>query len=110
MARLTADFWVRAYLRRLQLADIPAYVVAHGDETAGSVIVKSAHLDGTATLYQREFDLLEGTRQWREVAQGPEAELDARLSRERARDPDLWIVEVEDRQGRTLLDEPGLDM
>jgi hypothetical protein len=42
------------------------------------------------------------------LAEGPEAEVDATLRRQRDRDPDLWVIEVEDRQGRTLLDQPGL--
>lgn len=107
--RLTAGFWVAAYLTRLRLADIGAYVVRRGDETAGAVLIKQSPLDGTATLHQRQFDLMADARRWVQVAQGPEAEIDAQIARERARDPDLWVIEVEDRQGRSLLDEPGLD-
>lgn len=108
MARLTADFWVRAYLNRLRLATIPAYVTAHGDDVAGSVVVKVATLDGQATAYQRSFDLMTGARQWMSLVEGPEGEVDATLARQRSRDPDLWIIEVEDREGRHLLDEEGL--
>jgi hypothetical protein len=107
--QLTADFWVHAYLTRLRLADIPAYVVARGDATAGAVMVKLATLDGQATLFQRLFDLMEDRRRWTVLAQGAEAEIDAQITRERARDRDLWVIEVEDRAGRHLLDEPGLD-
>lgn len=106
--RLTADLWVSAYLARLRLADIPVYVVAKGDPTAGAVIVKSATLDGRARAFQRSFDLQSGARVWVVLAEGPEAEVDAVLRRQRDRDRDLWVIEVEDRQGRTLLDEPGL--
>ena len=42
------------------------------------------------------------------LAEAAEAEIDAMLARQRARDPDLWVIEVEDRQGRTLLDQDGL--
>ena len=49
-----------------------------------------------------------GARVWITLADGPEPEIDALLSRQRARDPDLWLLEVESRDGRTLLDEPGL--
>ena len=45
---------------------------------------------------------------WVVLAEGDEAEVDAVLNRQRERDPDLWIIEVESREGRTLLDEPGL--
>jgi hypothetical protein len=106
--RLTADFWVRAYLTRLRLADIPAYVVAKGDATAGSVVVKLSTLDGQARALQRSFDPGTGARVWMVLAEGAEAEVDATLARQRARDPDLWVIEVEDRAGRTLLDQPGL--
>lgn len=107
-ARLASGIWVSAYLVRLRLADIPAFVVAKGDATAGAVIVKSATLDGRARAYQRSYDLMTGARAWIVLAEGGEADVDSALSRQRARDPDLWIIEVEDRQGRTLLDEPGL--
>ena len=108
MTRLTADFWVRAYLARLRLADIPAFVTAHGDDTAGAVLVKLNTLDGAATLYQRSIDLMTGGRTWIVLAEGPEVEIDAAADRQRRTDPDLWVIEVEDRQGRHLLDEPGL--
>lgn len=107
-ARLTADFWVRAYLARLQAAHVPAYVTARGDATAGAVLVKLATLDGRARLYQRSFDLVTGARAWMVLAEGPEAEVDAAALRQRRMDPDLWIVEIESREGRTLLDEEGL--
>jgi len=107
--RLTADFWVRAYLNRLRLANIPAYVLARGDASAGAVMVKLATLDGQAQLFQRVFDPMADRRRWIELAAGAEPEIDARISRDRARDRDLWVIEVEDRHGRHLLEEPGLD-
>lgn len=107
-ARLTADFWVRAYLARLRLADIPAYVTARGDATAGTVLVKCATLDGRAQAFQRSYDLMTGERAWITLAEGAETDVDAAIARQRARDPDLWVIEIEDRAGRTLLNEPGL--
>ncbi len=107
-ARLTAEFWVRAYLARLRLAAIPAYVIARGDATAGAVVVKISTLDGRAQVFQRSFDPGSGARAWMVLAEGAEAVVDGALDRQRARDPDLWVIEVEDRAGRTLLDEPGL--
>lgn len=107
MTRLTAEFWVTAYLARLRLADIPAFVVARGDATAGAVVVKLNRLDGTAAAFARSWDA-SGARVWTEIADGPDATVEAALDRQRRFDPDLWILEVEDRLGRTLLDEPGL--
>ncbi len=107
--RLAAGLWVAAYLARLRLADIPAYVTAKGDATAGAVVVKVATLDGRARAFQRRFDLETGGRAWEVLADDTEPAVDAALSRARARDPDLWVIELEDRAGRTLLQEPGLD-
>jgi hypothetical protein len=108
MSRLTADIWVSAYLTRLRLVGIPAFVTAKGDATAGAVIVKLNTLDGQATAFQRSFDLMTGDRAWIILAQGAETLVDETLTRQRRYDPDLWVIEVEDRQGRHLLDEPGL--
>lgn len=108
MSRLTAEFWVQAYLARLRLRDIPAFVTAHGDDTAGAVLVKLNTLDGHAAAYQRSFDLMSGARQWLVLAEGAESAVDAAIARQRGFDPDLWVIEVEDRAGRHLLDEDGL--
>lgn len=106
--RLTADFWVRAYLARLQMADIPAYVTAKGDATAGAVLIKCVTLDGRATVYQRSFDLMTGDRAWVVLDDGAEADIDATIARQRQFDPDLWVIEIENRDGTTLLDQDGL--
>ncbi len=108
MTRLTAEFWVQAYLTRLRLNDIPGFVVAHGDDTAGAVLVKLNTLDGAATAFQRSFDLVTGDRKWVELSTGVEADVDAAITKQRSFDPDLWVIEVEDSKGRHLLDEPGL--
>ncbi len=105
MIRLTAGLWVSAYLNRLRLSEIPAYVMAKGDATAGAVLVKVATLDGQAVIHERRFDLERNARVWQVLAQGLENDIDAILSRARSRDPDLWIIEIEDRLGRSLLDD-----
>mgnify|MGYP005841476859 CR=1 FL=1 len=101
MSRLRADLWVGAYLARLGQAAIPAYVVRRGAAEAGAIIIKLATLDGQARAFQ---GAPEGAG-WMVLAEGGEAEVDAALARARARDPDLWIIEVEDRAGRHLLDD-----
>ena len=93
----------------MRLADIPAFVVAHGDDTAGAVLVKLNTLDGKAVLYQRSVDLMTGERAWITLAGGDEDEVDAAITRQRGFDPDIWVVEVEDRKGRHMLDQDGLE-
>lgn len=106
--RLASGVWVSAYLTRLRLADIPAFVVARGDETAGAVLIKLNTLDGNAKAFQRSFDMMTGERTWMVLADGIERDVDMSIAKQRSFDSDLWVIEVEDRQGRTLLDEDGL--
>ena len=106
--RLASGLWVSAYLTRLRLAEIAAYATQKGDATAGAVVVKVATLDGQARAFQRSFDLSADTRIWVPLTEGAEADVDALLARQKARDRDLWVIELEDRQGRTLLDQDGL--
>ena len=106
--RMTARLWIDAYLTRLRLNDIPAFVVAHGDDTGGAVLVKLNTLDGQAKALQRSFDITTGDRNWMVLVQGDEVTVDAAIPRPRSYQPHPSVVEVEDRKGRHLLDEPGL--
>lgn len=108
MTRLTAEFWVQAYLTHLRLADIPVFITAKGDATAGAVLVKSNTLDGQAKVFQRSFDLMTGERAWIILAEGDERDVDATIEKQKSFDQDLWVIEVEDRDGRHLLDQEGL--
>lgn len=107
-ARLASGLWVSAYLHRLQLAGIPAYVIAKGDATAGAVLVKLALMDATARAYTRRFDLDSDSRVWDVLVSGPEPDVDAAIARQRGFDRDLWVIEIEDARGRHLLGEDGL--
>lgn len=107
-ARLTSEFWVSAYLTRLRLVEIPVFVTRKGDKTAGSVLVKLNTLDGQAKAFQRQFDMMSGEREWVVLAEGPEADVDSSLGKQAGFDPDIWVLEVEDRDGRHLLDDPSL--
>lgn len=108
MARLASGLWVSAYIARLQAEAIPVYVTSKGDATAGAVLVKLATLDGKAVVWQRSYDLMTGDRVWVVLAEGAERDVDEVITRQRSTDPDLWVIEVESRDGTTLLDQPGL--
>lgn len=107
--RLASGVWVSAYLARLRVYDIPAFVVRKGDETAGAVLVKLNTLDGQAKAFQRSFDLMTGDRKWMVLSDGAERDVDQSVGKQVSFDSDLWVIEVEDRHGRHLLDEPGLE-
>ena len=93
---------------RLSAEGIMAVVARRGDATAGAVCVKLCKMDGRATVFARTYDLTTGDRRWEVMEEGAEADIDAMLERQTARDRDLWIVAVDDPSGRHLLDDPGL--
>ena len=105
MNRLTSSFWVQAYIKKLNLLGVPAFVVSHGDDTAGAIIVKVNKLNGDAVLFERSFSLDKNLNQWSRFESGDEKELDELLSRQLSRDRDLWIVEIESREGDPFLDD-----
>jgi hypothetical protein len=109
--RLKSAIWVAAYLRRCQTEGIFGAVRRRGAEEAGAVFVKVASLDGNAVLYtpapQTAYD---DSRPVDRVftpstkAPVPEQVVEERLAKEVNFDPDVWIVEIEDRAGRHFLD------
>ena len=105
MSRLTSSFWVQAYIKKLNLLGVSAFVVSHGDDTAGAIIVKVNKLNGDAVLFERSFSLDKNLNQWSKFESGDEKELDELLSRQLSRDRDLWIVEIESREGDPFLDD-----
>ena len=106
-ARLTAEFWVQAYLTRLRLSEIPAFVVRHGNNEAGAVLVKLNTLDGQAKAFTRNFGA-DGARVWSVLCADVERVVDEAIERQKRYDPDIWVIEVEDRLGRSFLDQTGL--
>lgn len=107
---IASDVWVSALIRRAELAGANAVVVRRGDARAGSVIVKVYDSSTRqARLYSEAFGP-DGDRLWMQpVTSAFESELDAYVERQRGYDPDLWVVEIEDRQGRHFLTETVQD-
>ena len=112
--RLKSGIWVAAYLRRCNVEGAFAAVRRRGAEEAGAIFIKVNRLDGTAILYgpaaQSTFDEAHPAgRVFTAMLGGdkpaPEADVEARLTREVRFDPDIWIVEVEDRAARNFLDD-----
>jgi hypothetical protein len=111
--RLRTDFWVAAYIRRCALEGASAMLRRRGAAEAGAIFVKVDRLDGFAALYgpapQGELDEWRGrlfSRLHRELWIDP-TEAEQKIARQIRFDPDLWIIEMEDKQGRCFLDVVG---
>ncbi len=99
--RLKAELWIMAHVRRCNDAGVFAAVVRRGDAHGGTLLLKLNRFDlGCKVLTQaRDMD---GQPGWLAAFSGdlvPEADADEYISRALARDPDLWVVEIETRDG-----------
>ncbi len=110
--RLRSDIFVSAYLRRRAVGGVPAYLRRRGAAEAGAIFIKIDRLDGTAALFGPAPQSLvaedDPSRLFVSMFDPPFApipDVEERLAKEMRFDPDLWIVEVEDRAG-----EPELDL
>ena len=110
--RLKSGIWVAAYIRRCQVEGAQAVLRRRGAEEAGAVFIKISRLDGTAQVFgpapQTAFDEARpADRAFVRSLKGEsrsEADAEAYLARQIKFDPDIWIIEVEDRAGRNFLD------
>jgi hypothetical protein len=107
--RLKSEIWVKAYLRRCTVNGASGVVARHGDDDAGAIFIKIVRQDLMAAVYAPApagLDDADHDRRWvSRFDRGfvPEAEAETLLKRETSFDSDLWIVEIEDREGRNFL-------
>ncbi|MFD1705036.1 DUF1491 family protein [Methylopila henanensis] len=107
-ARLTSEFWVAAHVRRCHLEGAYALVRRRGAAEAGAIFLIVDRLDGRNDFYvpaaQSEADDARA-RSFERVLEGVDGlTVEERLARELRFDPDVWIVAIEDREGRAFLD------
>ena len=102
--RLKTRMQVMAAVRLGTVRAIPITVARRGDEDAGTILIKLNRLDlGFTVLAQTR--LPQGDLAWlRATGEAPvdEATADAYIARQVQRDPDLWVIEIEDREGRPI--------
>jgi hypothetical protein len=104
--RIATELWVQAQLRRFSADGTGAYLIRKGDTERGTVLVRLVDRDGTRILTQVRD--LNGRLTWMEVKEGavmPGPDADAYVERAVNRDSDLWVIEVETRNGENPFDQ-----
>jgi len=109
--RVTSEFWVGALLRRAQAGGAFVAVAHKGAAEAGAIFVVTNNLSGTLALLgpapQIAYDDAGDTSRQFEwlLKNASEREINEKISRERKFDPDIWVIEIEDREGRCFVDQ-----
>jgi hypothetical protein len=103
--RLKSAIYVQALMRRAESEGASAYLVRRGAEEAGAVFLKVSRLDGTCAVLSpaRRGEERVWTRPLGEAA--TDAQASEYFAKQLRFDPDIWIVEIEDRDGRAFVDE-----
>ena len=101
---ITTGIWVMAQVRICDRAFIPATVVRRGDPDAGTVLLKLNRFEHGVTVYAQTSGTGDEPTWSRGTGSAPVSEADAYIARQVARDPDVWVLEIEDRKGLYKLD------
>lgn len=122
--RLHSHIWVSAYIKKVNLHGASAVLLRRGEATAGAIYVKVSRLNQTAELFspaplfmiEEQTNKINGSNEidrcWLSEfgkAPQPELEIDAFLKKQAEYDADIWVIEVEDPEGRHFLDEQLID-
>jgi hypothetical protein len=101
--RLRSDIWVAAYMRTQEIGGGFPTLRRRGEREAGAVYVALDCLDGRCALFAPgPSDEDTGERRFMRAHKAEwveSVEISERLQREIGRDPDIWIVDLERRDG-----------
>lgn len=98
-ARLPVHLWIDAHLKPLNDQGIFYYIQQRGERNTGTILLKISRLDGICLLLVQQRDL-DGKLGWMNALRKEhveEADADQYIQRAISRDPDLWVIEIEDR-------------
>jgi hypothetical protein len=99
----TTDLRVSAQIKASNATGTPAYLLRRGEAERGTILLKLNRLDATCDIWT-EIRMPEGDLGWMKGKTLTEAEADDYVQRAIARDPDLWVIEIEDRAGNNPFD------
>ena len=102
--RLKTDILINAALRNANILGIPALILKKGDPDAGAIFLEIEIDKDYVRLLHRRFDFYENEI-WECLNQGyPQTAnvIEKQIKREISRDPDCWIVSVQDSRARNI--------
>ena len=103
---IATHIWVSALIRRVEAGGGFAYVTKRGEDRAGAVLLKlfNSSLKSACVLSRVGGD--EDGRWVRPIRSEDEADIARFIERQCQFDQDLWVIEIEDREGRPFVQEP----
>lgn len=106
--RIQSKLWIDALLARVHHSGASAFISHKGEEDRGDILIKVAKMDGTARVLTKSIGL-DGDSLFIDITTRLESNdepcVDAYITTAKSRDCDLWVVEIEDKEGRHFLTE-----
>lgn len=105
-SKIKAGIWVQAQIRMCDINCIPIMVRHKGDADSGAILLKLDQGNAGCSVLSQVRDI-DGNPGWMYGGGGqfiPEGDAESYIKRQIQRDPDLWVLEIEDQQGRYELD------
>jgi len=99
--RIPISVWIDAHLRRLNERGQGYYILNKGAFASGTVLIKINLLDGYSKILTQIRDE-NGDLGWMNALKDErvaENDADAYIRRSVERDSDVWVIEIEDREG-----------
>lgn len=91
---------IEATLKDLTTRGQAFYILQRGNYAGGLIVLKLSALDGRCRLLTQQRNFMDDRLEWVPALREdivPEADADAWITRSTERDPDLWVIEIEDR-------------
>jgi len=98
--RIPTHLWLEAKIREISASGGGVYVIQRGEKMGGLVLCKISDTMGQCKLLTQQRDL-DGVLSWMNALKDDvleEKQADDYIQRAVNRDPDLWVVEIEDRE------------
>jgi hypothetical protein len=108
--RIRTALWVQAQLRLCDIKNIPLVIRRRGDPDAGAIVIL-VNRPGSGVVALSQTRDLDGRLAWlRPLGADPveEATAEEFVTRTVKRDPDVWVIEVEDYRASYAPDGPIL--
>lgn len=104
--QIDTDIWVYALIRRAQQGGAFAVIERKGDARGGAVLVKQVNRRAGKVRLFAETTRMDGEAVWMQpIVAEDETAIDAYIERAARIDPDIWVVEIDDPEGRHFLVE-----
>ena len=98
--RLPTALYVDAHLKNLTDQAKYYHFIQKGNHSSGIIMLKLNNLEGKVKLILQERDFMTDQMTWvgaLEQETVDESDADDYIQRAISRDPDLWVIEIEDR-------------